>query len=115
MDFTRTCREIATKAGLSDPDTVLNRVYEQNLVPYLAGYLHLWREIAPFLGLGEVDVHDIERDHSSEPERRVGALRRWKAGSGQRATYGELVKGLLAIGRVDYAENVCSFLRLYGE
>ena len=115
MDFSMTCREIGTRVGLSDPDTVLNRVCEEDLLPHLAGYFHLWREVGPFLGLGEVDVYDIERDYDSEPERRVGAIRRWKAGNGHRATYGELIKGLLAIGRVDYAENICSLLRLRGE
>ena len=115
MDFSAPIREIATGVGLSDPDTVLKRVCEEDLLPYLAGYLHRWREVAPFLGLGEVDVHDIEKDYGSESERRVGALRRWKAGIGQRATYGELIKGLLAIGRVDYAEKIFSLLMSYGE
>lgn len=110
MDFTATCHKIAKEIGLNEPDAVLSRACDDDLLPSIACYLHIWRELAPFLGLSEVDVSDVERDYGSEAERRVGILRKWKAGNGRRATYEDLVKGLLSVGRVDYAENVCSLL-----
>ena len=106
--------EIATRVGLTDHDTLLKRTCEDDLLPFVAGYFHPWREAAPYLSLREIDIDDVERDHGSESERRLGALRKWKASNGQRATYGVVIKALLTVGRVDNAENICSFL-LHGE
>ena len=108
--FTKQCYDIATRIGLKEPETALGRPCEDDLLPHLAGFLYPWREAAPFLDLGELQVDDIERDFGSEAERRLGALRRWKAINGRMATYAELVKALLAVERVDQAENVCFFL-----
>lgn len=101
-------RQIATRVGLPD-HSLLNRPCEDDILPHLAGYFHPWREAAPFLALGEVDIHDIERDYGTEAERRVGALYKWKASNGQKAMYSTMIMALLAVGRVDNAENICSF------
>ena len=109
-DYTKQCYDVATRIGLSQPEAVLGMPCEDDLLPYLAGFLYPWRDAAPFLDLREIHVHDIERDYGSESARRLGALRRWKASKGRMATYAELIKALLAVGRVDQAENVCTLL-----
>ena len=106
-------QDIATRVGLQD-QSALNRSCKDYLLPALSGHFHPWREAAPFLGLGEIDIHDVEKNYGSEAERRVGALYRWKATNGLKATYSMLVMSLLSVGRVDNAENICSFL-LHGE
>ena len=47
-------------------------------------------------------------------QRKLGALCKWKASNGQRATYDAFIEALLAVGRVDIAENICKFL-VHGE
>ena len=106
--------EIATRVGLTDHDTLLERACEDDRLQIVAKEFYPWREAAPYLRLSEIDIDDIERDHGSESERRLGALRKWKASNGQRATYGAFIKALLAVGRVDNAENICKFL-VHGE
>ena len=57
--------EIATRVGLADHETLLERACEDNLLLFVAKYFYPWREAAPYLRLGEIDIDDIERDHGS--------------------------------------------------
>ena len=104
----RAC-SIAKKIGLGSEE--LNTPCKDSFFPFLASIIHPWREVFASL-LTEVDLDDIDLENSgrSEQEKRIAALRKWKARNGQGATYEVLVRALLNIGKVDQAETLCSQL-----
>ena len=70
-----------------------------------------WQDIAPFLGLSEVDEAEIV----GSPPRPVRAqkiymLRKWKQYLGAKATYKELVKAFQGCGRQDLVDCVNELL-----
>ena len=73
-------------------------------------FLLEWRTVAPYLGLDEVDVEDIERDGKKEADKRLKMLQCWKSKFAFRATYEKLAKAFLTVGRADDAEKVCRLL-----
>ena len=101
---------IAKQIGLGSEE--LNAPCEDSFFPLLASIIHPWREVFASL-LTEVDLSDIDVENSgrSEQEKRIAALRKWKARNGQGATYEVLVRALLDIGKVDRAETLCGQLQ----
>lgn len=97
---------IAAKAGLGAEE--LNRPCEDRLFASLANFVHLWRLIFSSL-LSKVDLDDIDEENQSrsEQEKRVAALRKWKAREGRKATYEALLGAILDSGKVDQAELLC--------
>ena len=57
--------------------------------------------------LSELDLADVDRDKPTEEEKRIAALRTWKARNGSKATYKVLVEALLNRGEQNQAENLC--------
>ena len=70
-----------------------------------------WRNVAPYLGLSEVDIEDIDYDRRSQSEKRLTTLRKWKSKYGYTATFKNLVLALLKIENTDHAEKVCQLLK----
>ena len=60
--------------------------------------------------LSEIDLGDINRDKPTEEEKRIAALRKWKARKGYEATYEILVCVLLSKGERYQAESLCKIL-----
>ena len=60
--------------------------------------------------LSQIDLDDIDKENYSEEEKRISALRKWKARNGHGATYEVLVDTLLSKGKMDQAECVCHLL-----
>ena len=62
----------------------------------------------------EMDLDDIDEENQSrsEQEKRVAALRKWKAREGHKATYGVLLGVLLDSSKVDQAELLCEQLQV---
>ena len=102
---------IAAKVGLGAEE--LSKPCDDRLFPLLANFVHPWRLVFSSL-LSEVDLDDIdqEKQSRSEQEKRVAALRKWKARKGHEATYDSLVKAVLDHGKVDQAEMLCQLLAL---
>ena len=100
---------IAAKVGLSAEE--LSKPCDDRLFPLLANFVHPWRLVFSSL-LSEVDLDDVHRENSSEEEKRLGALRKWKTRNAHKATYGSLVNAALDHGRVDQAEMLCQLLAL---
>ena len=102
---------IAAKVGLGAEE--LSKPCDDRLFPLLANFVHPWRLVFSSL-LSEVDVDDVaeENQSRSEQEKRVAALRKWKARKGHEATYSVLVKAVLDQGKVDQAELICQLLAL---
>ena len=102
---------IAAKVGLSAEE--LSKPCDDRLFPLLANFVHPWRLIFSSL-LSEVDLDDIveENQSRSEQEKRVAALRKWKARKGHEATYGAVLGAILDSGKVDQAELLCEQVAL---
>lgn len=104
----RAC-SIAKNTGLGSED--LKMPCEDFFLPLLANFVHPWREVfASLLTPIELDDVDSENNGRSEQEKRIAALRKWKARNGHGATYEVLVMALLNIGKVDQAETMCGQL-----
>ena len=103
--------KIATKAGLGAEE--LNRPCEDNLFASLANFVHPWRLVFSSL-LSEMDLDDVDEENQSrsEQEKRVAALRKWKARKGREATYAVLLGVLLDSGKMDQAELLCEQLQV---
>ena len=100
---------IAARVGLGAEE--LRKPCDDCLFPLLANFVHPWRLVFSSL-LSEIDLDDVHRENSSEEEKRLGALRKWKTRNAHKATYGSLVKAILDHGKVDQAEMLCQLLAL---
>ena len=85
-----------------------NRPCDDRLFASLANFVHPWRLVFSSL-LSEMDLDDIDEENQSrsEQEKRVAALRKWKAREGRKATYAVLLGAILDSGKVDQAEMLC--------
>ena len=75
----------------------------------LALFITDWKELAPFLGLSEVDEHLIEEDSTSPLRRRIQLLRKWKSKCtlcGKTASYKELANAFWTLGKADLVQMV---------
>ena len=77
----------------------------------IALFLTSWRIVAPYLGLSDIDVNDVEREGRNEQEKRRKALQKWKGKFVFKATYRKLVEVLLSLAMADVAEKVCCLLK----
>ena len=96
--------EVANEIGLAADE--LSKACDNNIIPSLADCFSQWRVIFGSL-LSEIDLDDTDRENTSEEEKRIAALRKWKARNGSEATYKVLVDALLNRGERYQAENLC--------
>lgn len=69
-----------------------------------------WRLLVVYLGLKAIVVSDIEREVTSEEERRSNFFSLWRNEKGTGATYRTLIEALLEINCGSDAEYVCDLL-----
>lgn len=100
-------KDLAAKVGLRAD--ALTKPCESCLFPSVANFINPWRVIFSSL-LNEVDLSDIDTENHSEQEKRIAALRKWKARNGNGATYEVLVKTVLDSGEKGQAECMCQYL-----
>ena len=100
-------KELATDLGLAADQ--LSKPCDNNIIPSLADYFSQWRVIFASL-LCEIDLNDVDRDNPTQLEKRIAALRKWKARNGDEATYKVLVDALLNNGEKSQAESLCKLL-----
>ena len=94
--------EVANGVGLAAVE--LSKACDGGIIPSLADCFSQWRVISL---LSKIDVGDVDRDNTTEEEKRIAALRTWKARNGCEATYKILVDTLLNKGERSDAENLC--------
>ena len=101
--------DIAARVGLDAQ--LVQRECEEAGLPFLADFVHPWRENFYFL-LPRVDIDDVESENSgrTEQEKRVAALLKWKARCGKEATYSALISALLQNGNVERSEALCQHI-----
>ena len=103
-----TLEELLKKVGVC-PEKLDQSISDDNLLK-IALFLTLWRTVARYLGLSDIDVNGVEREGGNEQERRLKALQKWKGKFVFKATYRRLVEVLLSLAMADVAEKVCSLL-----
>jgi hypothetical protein len=99
--------EVANGVGLAADE--LSKPCDNNIIPSLADCFSQWRVIFGSL-LSELDLGDVDRDNTTEEEKRVAALRKWKTRNSYEATYKTLVDVLLNRGERSEADNLCKIL-----
>ena len=92
------------------PPALLDQKCSDEHLKSISGFLD-WRIVAPYMGLSETDIQDIDIDKRAEPEKRLKALQKWKMKYGYVATFKNLVQVLLKVGNADHAEEVCRLLQ----
>ena len=87
--------------------SVLENEVSDDDIREIANFLESWKLVAPHLGLSKGEIEAIDRDGTSEEEKRLLMLQRWKQALVFKATYKELINALLSVRRADLAVKVC--------
>ena len=99
--------KVANEIGLAADE--LSKPCDGSIIPSLADCFREWRVIFGSL-LSELDLGDVDRENTTEEEKRIAALRKWRARNGSEATYKILVDALLNRGERSQAESLCKTL-----
>ena len=99
--------EVANGVGLAADE--LSKPCDDSIIPSLADYFSRWRVIFGSL-LSDLDLGDVDRENTTEEEKRIAALRKWRDRNGSEATYEILVGALLNRGERHQAESLCKTL-----
>ena len=99
--------EVANEIGLAADE--LSKPCDERIIPSLANCFSQWRVIFGSL-LSELDLGDVDRENTTEEEKRIAALRKWRDRKGREATYKILVDALLNRGERHQAESLCKTL-----
>ena len=99
--------KVANEIGLAADE--LSKRCDGSIIPSLADCFREWRVIFGSL-LSELDLGDVDRENTTEEEKRIAALRKWRDRKGREATYKILVDALLNRGERHQAESLCKTL-----
>jgi hypothetical protein len=99
--------EVANKIGLAADE--LSKPCDVGIIPSLAVCFSEWKVIFGSL-LSDLDRSDVNKENTTEEEKRIAALRKWKARNGGEATYKLLIDALLNYGDRHQAESLCKIL-----
>ena len=99
--------EVANEVGLAADE--LSKPCDSTVIPSLADCFSEWRVLFESL-LSELDLDDVDKENATKEEKRIAALRKWKARNGSEATYKVLVGVLLKKGERYQAESLCKIL-----
>ena len=100
-------KEVVAVIGLAADE--LSKPCDGSIIPSLADCFREWRVIFGSL-LSELDLGDVDRENTTEEEKRIAALRKWRERKGHEATYKILVDALLNRGERYQAESLCKTL-----
>lgn len=98
------------KRGLTIEDLQQNQC-SQDVLVRLSKTIDNWQVIGFYLSLTLQEVKDIKVDSSSEEERRIKALAKWKEKQGIDATYHCLVEALIDCDRIDVVDQALDYLK----
>lgn len=73
--------------------------------------LHNWEVVGLYLNLTKSEIKGIKVDYSSEEERRIHTLTKWKEKNGDDATYYNLIDALIDGDRVDIVDTALDCLK----
>ena len=76
----------------------------------IAGELPEWQTVASNLGMGQLDIKDIENNNRTRADQRKSFLRKWIGRDGSAATYTKLSEVLKMLGEQGAAEKICQIL-----
>ena len=96
--------DVAYEIGLAADE--LSKPCDSNIIPSLGDCFREWKVIFWSL-LSEIDVHDVNKENTTEAMKRIAALYKWRDRKGREATYKVLVDALLDRGERYQAENLC--------
>ena len=102
-----TISELVEAVGISEA-SLRKRCTDEHLNS-VAHFLD-WQTTAPYLGLSEKEIEDIEDEDRRNEVRRRKTLQIWKRKHCFKATYRRLVDIFLRLGRADHAEELCRLL-----
>ena len=102
-------KEDVNVVGLAADHDELSKFCDSSIIPSLADCFREWRVIFGSL-LSELDLGDVDRENTTEEEKRIAALRKWRDRKGREATYKILVDALLNRGERHQAESLCKTL-----
>ena len=102
-------KEVVNVVGLAADHDELSKSCDSSIIPSLADCFREWRVIFGSL-LSELDLGDVDRENTTEEEKRIAALRKWRDRKGHEATYKILVDALLNRGERYQAESLCKTL-----
>ena len=72
----------------------------------IAGELPQWQLVASNLGMGQLDIEDIENNNRTPADQRKSFLRKWIWKNGNAATYEKLSEVLERLGEQGAAERI---------
>lgn len=79
-------------------------------VPELAKYLPNWKLVSHYLDMTRY-YHDIDSDCSTEEEKRLALLSRWREAFAHKATYKVLIEALLRHGYASSATSMLEYIK----
>lgn len=106
-----TVSELVEAVGISEA-SLRERCTDEHLNS-IAHFLD-WQTTAPYLGLSEKEIEDIEDEDRRNEVRRRKTLQLWKRKHSFKATYRRLVDVFLSVGRADHAEELCRLISAGG-
>lgn len=81
----------------------------------IADTLDGWEDVAPLLGLKDINISDIKDTYPQKPsQQRRAALRKWKGMFGFKATYGKLLEVCVTKEKLKTAEKIVMLLGASG-
>ena len=72
----------------------------------IAGELQEWQTVASNLGMGQLDIEDIENNYTAPADQRKSFLMKWMAKNGSAATYEKLSEVLEKLGEQGAADAI---------
>ena len=107
--------EVIVKPSLAEllkdvPPEKLDQPCRHNHLCEIALSVTDWQSIAPFLGLTEAEVEEIERDLTTTKAQKTGMLGKWRRKFGREAKYRTLAKVFSKLDRADLVEDLCKLL-----
>ena len=88
-----------------------SELHHRDHLHYISLFIAEWRDIAPALGLTEVEENTIMRDANTQPAQRLAMLRRWRQKHGELATYRSLADAFTRCDRQDLVDIVTDLVR----
>ena len=97
--------ELLIAYGLSR-EALKRRVSEKHRQNVAAAIGTDWETLASCIAIPREDVDDIKLDQTKQVNMRLAMMRRWHELYGSKATYLELINGLMQVGRRDLSESL---------
>ena len=110
MLFHLVIQEHIASRGLTVED-LKQQCCTEDVLLKLSKDLHNWEVVGLYLNLTISEIKGIKVDYSSEEERRIHTLTKWKEKNGDDATYYNLIDALIDGERVDIVDTALDCLK----